>query len=549
MPYRIFLRLVQARLQATFDDDAFPYESPQEFIDDIELIADSLRANKGRNAGLFAVRRLIRRVQTFGFHMATLDVRQNALVHRRVIGEGLSEEGLAGPQQRGAHGAPERSAGTPRVAAAGSVVGGAPHAGRVSVHCTLPAQVRRARDRSLYRQHGARPGRCAVGTAAGEVGRTGPERAVVPLDVAPLFETVDDLDNASRIMKTLLADEYYRAHLESRDNHQMVMVGYSDSNKDGGLVSARWSLQRAQQTLVDTMKELGVRLTLFHGRGGTVSRGGGRLHEAVLAAPTGAVAGRLRMTEQGEMINAKYGLRGIAMRSLEQTLSAVLRVTTHAPEPHPDEGRWHDVMQQVADRSRREYKRLVYDSADFQRYFRDATPIDVIERLDIGSRPVSRTGSKTIEDMRAIPWVFAWTQNRCMLPGWFGFASGITEGIERFGMDVLRTCWSTGISFACWCRTSNRCWPRRISISPNATRNWPVPLHEQFYPTIRAEYDRCVELVLELTGQTQLLERADTLNRAIRLRNPYVDPMSQLQVDLLDRWRVPVATTTPCCRR
>ncbi len=537
MPYRVFLRLIQARLQATYDDTAFPYESPEEFIADIELIADSLRANKGRNAGLFPVRRLLRRAQTFGFHMATLDVRQNALVHRRVIGEGLNIDGWLDMSS---------SARTARLKEALER--------RESPQTDLSSEGRRtlavfqaiAHCRRKYGAHAIGPYIISMARGPDDVlsvlllakwGGLGPRGGVVPLDVAPLFETVDDLDNASRIMQTLLADEYYRQHLEARDNHQVVMVGYSDSNKDGGLVSARWSLQRAQQALVRTMDELDVRLTLFHGRGGTVSRGGGRLHEAVLAAPPGAVAGRLRMTEQGEMINAKYGLRGIAIRSLEQTLSAVLRVTTRAPDPHPSESDWVEVMQCIATRSRRAYKQLVYDTEDFLRYFRSATPIDVIERLDIGSRPVSRTGSRTIEDMRAIPWVFAWTQNRCMLPGWFGFAAGIGDGVERFGMDRMKEMLEHWYFFRVLVSDVESVLAKADLDIAERYSELAGPLHERFFPMIRGEYDRCVSLTLELTGQNELLERADTLNRAIRLRNPYVDPMSQLQVDLLDRWR------------
>jgi phosphoenolpyruvate carboxylase len=537
MPYRVFLRLVRERLQATFDDKAFPYESPEEFLADIDLIADSLRANKGRNAGLFAVRRLQRRVHTFGFHIATLDVRQNALVHRRVIGEGLNEQGWL---ERGIR------ARTTRLKEALER--------RESPQPPLSSEARRtlavfqaiAHCRRKYGAHAIGPYIVSMTRGPDDVlsvlllarwGGLGPKGGVVPLDIAPLFETVDDLDNASAIMEALLADEYYRAHLDSRGNHQMVMVGYSDSNKDGGLVSARWSLQRAQQSLVATLKRLGVKLTLFHGRGGTVSRGGGRLHEAVLAAPPGAVAGRLRMTEQGEMINAKYGLRGIAMRSLEQTLSAVLRVAARPPEPAPDEAQWHEVMQLIADQSRRTYKQLVYDSPKFLPYFRAATPVDVIERLDIGSRPVSRTGSRTIEDMRAIPWVFAWTQNRCLLPGWYGFAAGVSAGIDRYGADVLRQMLEHWYFFRVLISDVESVLAKADLDIAERYSQLAGPLHEVFYPTIRQEYERSVELVLELTGQTELLAQADTLSRAIRLRNPYVDPMSLLQVDLLERWR------------
>src|SRR5690606_15482187 len=223
-------------------------------------------------------------------------------------------------------------------------------------------------------------------------GGLGPKGGAVPLDIAPLFETVEDLENADRIMARLVADEHYRKHLRSRGAQQMVMIGYSDSNKEGGLVAARWGLQKAQQRLAATMSDLGIRLTLFHGRGGTVSRGGGKLTEGLLAAPAGVMNGHLRMTEQGETINAKYGLRGIAMRSLEQTMSSLLWLLARPRESDPRQPEWEAVMQRIAESSRQAYKRLIYDRPEFAHYFRDATPIDVIERLNIGSRPVAREG-------------------------------------------------------------------------------------------------------------------------------------------------------------
>ena len=438
MPYRVFLRLVAARLQATYDDAAFPYESPEEFFEDIELIADSLRAHKGQNAGLFAVTRLLRRVETFGFHIATLDIRQNALVHRRVVGEGLQEENWL-----------ERSCEERTRRIREALDRRESPAGRLSSEGRRTLAVFQA-IAHCRRKYGAQAiGPFIVSMAHGpddvlsvlllaKWGDLGPKGAAVPLDVAPLFETVEDLENAASIMAGLLADDSYRAHLERRQLQQMVMVGYSDSNKDGGLASARWTLRQAQQQLVETMDKLDVKLTIFHGRGGTVSRGGGRLHEAVMAAPAGAVAGRLRMTEQGEMINAKYGLRAIAMRSLEQTVSSVLWTTADEPEADASEPRWHEIMTAIAAASREVYQQLIYDRPEFWTYFRDATPIDVIEQLGIGSRPTYRSENANIQDVRAIPWVFAWTQTRLLLPGWFGVAAGLRHALEHFGEDELK---------------------------------------------------------------------------------------------------------------
>jgi phosphoenolpyruvate carboxylase len=302
------------------------------------------------------------------------------------------------------------------------------------------------------------------------------------------------------------------------------------------MVSACWTLQKAQQALIETLAEFGIHLTLFHGRGGTISRSGGRLHDAVLAAPRGAATGRLRMTEQGEILNAKYGLRGIAMRTLEQTLSALLWINANPPQSREREDQWQAVMEEIATASRSMYKQLVHDSPDFEEYFRAATPIDVLERLGIGSDKVV-AGSDDAPALSAAQWDFAWTQNRGLLPGWLGFATGVGRGIERFGVQDVQE------MFAQWPFARLLIADVEVALAKAdleiAERYSQLSgaLHDKFFPIVRAEYHRSVELVLQLTGQRRLLEAGDTLRRAIRLRNPYVDPMSLLQVDLLDRWR------------
>ncbi|HEU4619619.1 MAG TPA: phosphoenolpyruvate carboxylase [Gammaproteobacteria bacterium] len=537
MPYRVFLRLVGARLQATYDDEAFPYESPDEFIEDIELVADSLRANRGRHAGLFLVQRLLRRAQSFGFHLATLDVRQDALVHRRVVGEVLDEPGWLELAS---------AARTARVKEALER--------RESPLGPLSSEARRTLGVFQAIAHSRRKyGRAAIGQYVVSMahgpddvlsvlllakwGHLGPKGGDVPLDIAPLFETAEDLENAGEIMRGLLADAHYRKHLESRGNEQMVMVGYSDGNKEGELVSARWSLHQAQRHLIATMRELGVKLTLFHGRGGTVSRSGGRLTEGLLAVPQGAITGRLRMTEQSEMINAKYGIEGIAMRSLEQTLSSVLWLSAREQTRDPRQGAWRDIMAQIAADSRAAYRRLIYDTGDFPRYFRDATPIDVIERLNTVFQPVDRRRRGNIEDVRATPWVFAWTQTRCILPGWFGLATGLSAALEKHGQEELGQMLIHWPFFRVLIGDVEVVLAKADLDIASRYSQLAGDLHGEFFPIIKSEYDRCVDLVLALTGHKELLEEHETLRRSIRLRNPYMDPMSFLQVDLLERWR------------
>lgn len=536
MPYRVFLRLVAARLKSTYDDASYPYESPDEFVADIELVADSLRANHGHHAGLRPVKRLIRRAQTFGFHLATLDIRQDALIHRRVIGEAIGEErwlelGSAQRTQR-LNEALER-----RESPTGSLSSEARRTLSVFqtiVHCRRKYGSDAIGPYVVSMAHG--PDDVLSVLLLARWGHLGPKGGDVPLDVAPLFETAEDLQNAADIMAGLLQDPGYRVHLAGRGDHQMVMIGYSDSNQDGGMVSACWTLHRAQQALVAVTKRFGVHLTVFHGRGGTISRGGGRLHEAVLAAPRGAVAHRLRVTEQGEMINVKYGLRGIAMRSLEQTLSSLLFVTATPPAPDAREERWQPIMQLIADESLRAYKQLVHDADGFERYFRDATPIDVIEWLGIGAKP-SQVDGDEYESLSASAWEFAWSQNRCLIPGWYGFASGVKRGIERHGLDAIREMFGHWHFFRVLLSDVEQALAKADLRIAERYSQLAGSLHEKFFPLIEREYADSVALVLEITSQRELLENASTLRRAIRLRNPYVDPMSFLQVDLLERWR------------
>jgi phosphoenolpyruvate carboxylase len=317
----------------------------------------------------------------------------------------------------------------------------------------------------------------------------------------------------------------------------MVMIGYSDSNKDGGLASARWALQGAQEIIAKAAKAQDIELTLFHGRGGTISRGGSKTHVAVLGAPPGTVNGRLRVTEQGEIINEKYGLRGIALRTLEQVTGSVALATAMPRHQGSDDPEWHKMMDVIADESRRVYRGLIYEAPNFYDYFRKATPIDLIERMRIGSRPSSRRSQSGIGDLRAIPWVFSWTQSRLVLPGWYGIGSGLRKAIEVFGEDAV------GEMFREWyflrsltADTEMVLAKSDIGIAELYSR-LAGDLHDEFFPVITDEYKLTHELVLGFSDHDALLDGDITLQRAIMLRNPYVDPMSLLQVDLLQRWR------------
>ena len=538
MPYRVFLGQVAERLRATYEGRSGHYERVEQLTGDLELIAGSLAAHRGEYAGLFHVRRMLRRVRTFGFHLATLDVRQHAEVHREIVGRALAEDGWAvrTPEER-----------------------------RVRLDTALERDespvtaLDAAAKRALWVLEamefcGHRYGRAAVGSyvvsMASDVDDVlsvlllaqwagladGPD-GVLPLDVAPLFESVVSLENAGSIVVRLLADPVYRAHLQSRGNRQIVMIGYSDSNKAVGIVSSRWLLREAQAAMVKACEAAGVELLVFHGRGGSVSVGGGRTEGLVRSAPPGAIGGRLRVTEQGESVNERYGLRPIAMRSFERSVNAVALAAAGQPTPPASDPRWQEALTVFAAASRRAYRALVHDDSAFADYFQSVTPVDVIERMQIGSRPVTRAAGGGIEALRAIPWMFAWSQSRHMLPGWLGVGSGITAVNERFGPDLL------GEMYARWPFVATLLDDVEVVLAKadmgiaEVYGQLVLPAHERLGASIRREFDLAVEHVLAVKGCARLLDSEPTLQRSIRLRNPYVDPIHLMQVDLLRRWR------------
>ncbi len=537
MPYRVFLRLVQERLQATYDDDAYPYESADQLYDDIALVSKSLATNKGQHAGLFAVSRLLRRIETFGFHFMTLDVRQDALVLRKVVGELIGEDDWL---------AMDASVRLKRIVEAIRSRDSVSDQQSVLARKTLAVFQAIAFCRRKYGPRSIGAFIVSMTQGADDIlsvlllanwSELHNRRDEVPLDITPLLETVDDLQKGTDILKQMLDNDLYREHLQQRDNEQTVMIGYSDSNKDSGLASARWALQNAQVDLVNVVSGRDIELHLFHGRGGTISRGGGKTHTAVLGAPPGTVNGHLRVTEQGEIINEKYGLRGIALRTLEQMTGSVALATALPEHRGNDKEEWHDMMQVIADVSRHTYRKLVFETPEFYQYFRLATPIDLIERMRIGSRPASRRQGDGVENLRAIPWVFAWTQSRLILPGWFGIGSGIEAASKQFDDDVFRDMFREWYFLRALVADAEMVLAKADLGIAKLYSELAGDLHRQFFPIIEEEFERTRDLILKYSEEETLLERDFTLQRAIMLRNPYVDPMSLMQVDLLRRWR------------
>ncbi len=538
MPYRSFFGQIAERLKATYEARPNGYRGPDELLADVTLAADSLIQNQGRHAGYFLVRRLIRRVRTFGFHLAALDVTQSAQIHAEVIAQGLGDPAWAsqpaGERLEHLRDLLLRDQGqtTPldamgrRTLAVFKAIRFARHKfGRDSIGDYIVSGAQGTEDV------------LAVLLLARWADIVDKRSGECPLDIAPLFESVESLEQAGSIIRSLQLEPAYRSHLAARGNAQRVLIGYSDSNKLGGIAASRWALQESQSRLLEVARETGLNITVFHSRGGTPSRGGGRTENLVESTPSGAMRGVLRLTEQGEVVNQNYGLRPIAMRTLERTFAAVALGTAHADSASKVPEEYIGTMRAIAARSLAVYRSLVYEDQGFADYFRAATPFDAIERMHIGSRSAARPGGRGIAALRPIPWVFAWTQSRHMLPGWFGFGSGLQVAFERHGEKVL------GAMLAHWPYFGHlfddiEAMLARTDLDIAAHYDVLAGDHAQGRAqAIRGEYTLTKGFVLRLRGCERLLDGDPTLQRAIRLRNPYVDPMHLMQVDILKRWR------------
>ncbi|WP_411886908.1 phosphoenolpyruvate carboxylase [Hydrocarboniphaga effusa] len=536
MPYRVLLTLMRARLRATQRDQPDAYASADEFIADIDLVADSLAVHRGLHAGWFQIRRLRWRVRSFGFHLARLDLRQDSRQHAQAVSALLNDPDWA-----------ERSADDQAQTLTPYAAGEArfPRPGIAAAASTLAVfdELHTARERygaeatGLYIISMAqRPADVLAVLALARQGGLCEPGEDVPLDIAPLFETVDDLKGGPDTLRALLANPVYRQHLIARGDRQYVMLGYSDSGKDGGTLASRWGLQRAQVELLEVAAEAGIRLSFFHGRGGSASRGGGRVTPALMASPRGSVGGVFRVTEQGEVIHRKYGIRALALRELEQSVAATLRASLRPRLHEPREDAWKQAMAAMAAASREAYRAFVTKDG-FVDYFRAATPIDVIERMTLGSRPSRRGSMKGVESLRAIPWVFAWTQCRAVLTAWYGLGSALERGAAELGEERLLEMARDWAFMRTMLADVDMVLAKCDLDIAEAFSKLAGPLHDEFYPLIRAEFDCTVHWVLKLRGSDRLLASDPRLAQSIRLRNPYVDPISLMQVDLLARWR------------
>jgi phosphoenolpyruvate carboxylase len=565
-PYRRALRGMYARLAATSlralgsvpgpdpIGERTPYDSPDELLADLSVVDDSLRSHGAAMLADAHVAPLRQSVASFGFHLCSLDLRQNSEVHERTVAELLAASGVCADYLALDEAARvellrvELSSARPLASA--FVTYSAETLSELSILRTAAD----ARDRfgAMIIRHNV-ISKCQsvsdvleVAVLCKEVGLLVPgEDHSLALDIVPLFETIDDLAHAGDVVADLVALPEYRRWLEhSRDGRQEVMLGYSDSNKDGGYLASNWALYEAEVAIVAATDAAGVRLRFFHGRGGTVGRGGGPSYLAILAQPRGAVDGSLRLTEQGEVIAARYADASLARRSLEALVAATIEASLPRTELHDPPAEFITAMHEMAALSLSHYRSLVYATPGFVQLFREMTPINEIATLNIGSRPASRTQSNRIEDLRAIPWVFSWSQCRIMLPGWYG----------------------TGTAFAEWVGGS----PDREALLVRMAGEWPFfrsvmsnmgmvlaktdlgiaaryrdlagdhKLAHDVFDRITAEHARCLDWLQRITGGGPLADNP-TLARSISDRFPYLDPLNHLQLDLLRRFRADAA--------
>ena len=509
-----------------------PYCSAADFLEDLRVVRRSLAQNRGVRLAETLIDPLLLTVRTFGLHLHTLDIRQHAQVHRRAL-----EEASAWCAKEGATAPGPLSAETRDVIETLRAV----------------AEIKSGCSPEAIRQYVISGASCVEDVMAVvwlarlggvEVAGRGGDPGLMPV---PLFESIEDLRRAPEICRELWTNPGYKKLLASWNNTQEVMLGYSDSNKDGGMLTSTWEIFRAHRALHEVARDCGVRLRLFHGRGGTVGRGGGPTHRAIYAQPVGAFEGQLRITEQGEVLNWKYSNVVLAERSLELMIAASLDALARpnalipgAPFSGVLRPEWEAAFEELSEISFRCYRERILNDPEVLHYFALATPVDELEHARIGSRPARRRGQMNFANLRAIPWVFGWTQSRLLVPAWFGVGTALAEHAKKpGGMKLLQEMMAEFPLFIDIVRNVEMALAKAdlgiaslyASLVPDAG------LRDRVFGMLKVEFERTREVVLAVAGQKELLDANPVLARSIWLRNPYVDPMSLIQVDLLRRKR------------
>ena len=539
--YRQLLSYILAKLRKTQTESiaSESYRSAQEFEADLELLYASLEQNRGENLAALVLDPLLRKVRTFGFHLATLDIRQHASAHKQALAEVSSSSHAAGAEGPAVGLAPAPSSITenvlqtfrsiakwkkafPALAIRNYVISGTESEDDIYAVLKLAET-------------------CAVEPRGSDA-----DPGLMPV---PLFESIQSLRNSNGIMERVWSNSAYRKLLDSWSGWQEVMLGYSDSNKDGGMLTSIWELYKAHRGLHQAARKHDVKLRLFHGRGGTVGRGGGPTHAAILAQPVGDFSGEIRITEQGEVLNWKYSDPVLAEWNLEIMVAASLDALTRSDNSRvASDERWAGIMEQMSQEAFAYYRKNIAENPDVLVYFEQATPVNELEHAQIGSRPARRSHGRRLDDLRAIPWVFGWMQSRHALPAWFGvgYALECFASQGKQAEQQLRDMVADFPLFNDLIRNVELAMAKadfaiaRVYASLVTDHN----LRERVWKTIAEEFERTHRMLLRVKDQERLLEKNSVLSRSIRLRNPYVDPMSLIQVDLLRRKKLGDNTET-----
>ncbi|MFZ1299653.1 MAG: phosphoenolpyruvate carboxylase [Leptotrichiaceae bacterium] len=526
------------------------YDTPDEFRCDLKIIETSLISNNSASLIDGTLTELIEATKVFGFHLATIDIRQNSEVHQECVAELLSNAGIT--PNYGELTEDEKckilleELDSPRLLTN-------PHIEYSEVLIKEIDILKKARqlkdlfgeriiEQSIISQATSISDMLEVAILLKEVGLViGGADSICRVDIVPLFETIEDLESAPEIMKNYFALPIVNTWLKKRNMAQEVMLGYSDSNKDGGFLSSNWSLYVAQEALTEIGNACNVDLSFFHGRGGTVGRGGGPSYDAILSQPTGSIHGRLRLTEQGEMVGAKYSDPDLGIRNLEALVSATLESTAFGVKEAVDYSEYKVIMEEISNISYNAYRKLVYGTEGFREFFFSATPINEIAELNIGSRPSSRKTSNRIEDLRAIPWVFSWSQIRIMLPGWYGVGTAFKEWIcrDEKNLDILKKMYKEWPFFRSVISNIDMVMSKTdLAIGSKYAELVPdKEISKNIFGEIVKEWELTLSIILDIEEQDVLLYDNPILTRSLRNRLPYLDSLNHLQVELLKRYR------------
>lgn len=558
--FRIKMTLISIKLLRTFeqvgqeDRVTFGYSSCTEFLDDLNLIRAELEMNQSPVLNRTWIDPFIFKVKTFGFHFATLDIRQSSEIIRQAVSEILRQSGAAPNWKRLSPGEQKsvlvQEISSPRPLYSPEFVYSDPTQDLIDTIRTVRWGLDSV-DRNMFENFIISMceretdilGLLLLFKEFGLYSLTGAGKRILRLNIVPLFETIHDLHNMEFVMESLFGTQIYREALHTRQDFQEVMLGYSDSSKDGGILTSTWELYKAQIRIRDISERSGIRFRLFHGRGGSIGRGGGYSSEAILAQPKGTINGKIRITEQGEMISSKYGFREIALRTFEQVTNAVVYSSVNNKEmvSEKDRAGYFTSMDSISKLAMENYQRLL-NNQNFISLYQIFTPIDLISQVQIGSRPSKRRASQSLRDLRAIPWVFSWMQTRILIPGWFGVGSGLTQWIAENpdqGLSYLQNLYKNWTYFSTFIKNvENAIGKSNLEIARsyltlfNGNEEGRV-----FAEGLLTEFEKTRSVILSITGEAEILDHQKVLQQSIRRRNPYIDPMNIIQINLLKEFR------------